>query len=94
MGDANVVKLDRLGPKASCLSHPAFDRGAHPALAWPMRVATGYRDVRTRDFRESANGGAGGLGRDLAGNGQAVRSPRTPDERVLRNGFAPATPAR
>ncbi len=53
--DANIIKLNRFDPKVSYLSYPAFDREAHPALAWSMRVAMGYCDVKTRDFRDSLN---------------------------------------
>ena len=53
--DANVIKLNRLDPKVSYLCYPTFDREAHPALAWSMRVAMGFCDVKSRDFRESPN---------------------------------------
>ena len=50
-----MIKLNRLDPKVSYLSYPAFDREAHPALAWSMRVAMGFCNVKSRDFRESPN---------------------------------------
>jgi len=53
--DANIIKLNRFEPKVSYLSYPAFDREAHPSLAWSMRVAMGYCDVKCRDFRDSPN---------------------------------------
>ncbi|MCC5828561.1 MAG: DNA phosphorothioation-associated putative methyltransferase [Phycisphaeraceae bacterium] len=52
---ANVIKLNRIEPKVSYLAYPTFDREAHPALAWSMRVAMGWCDVKCRDFGESAN---------------------------------------
>ena len=53
--DAALVKFDREEPKISYLAYPRFDRDAHPELAWSMRVAMGWCDVKTRDFRRSAN---------------------------------------
>lgn len=53
--DANVIKLNRLDPKISYLCYPTFDREAHPSLAWSMRVAMGFCDVKSRDFRDSTN---------------------------------------
>ena len=49
------MKFNRAEPKISYLCYPTFDREAHPALAWSMRVAMGWCDVKSRDFRESAN---------------------------------------
>ncbi|QDT16792.1 hypothetical protein CA12_28990 [Alienimonas californiensis] len=53
--DANLVKFNRVESKVSYLCYPTFDREAHPALAWSMRVAMGWCDVKSRDFSKSAN---------------------------------------
>ena len=53
--DATLVKFNREEPKISYLAYPRFDRDGHPELTWSMRVAMGWCDVKTRDFRASAN---------------------------------------
>lgn len=50
-----LIKLDRIEPKVSYLAYPGFDKQAHPALSWSMRVAMGWCDIKTRDFSGSKN---------------------------------------
>jgi DNA phosphorothioation-associated putative methyltransferase len=50
-----LVKLNRLVPKVSYLSYPAFDRDPHPALESSVRADLRRLDVRFRDFRSSKN---------------------------------------
>ena len=52
---ATVIKLRRHEPKISYLSYPEFDREAHPALAFSLRVDLQSMGIKYRDFRETDN---------------------------------------
>jgi DNA phosphorothioation-associated putative methyltransferase len=52
---ANIVKLNRLEPKISYLSYPAFDDDPHPALAQSLSVHLQTFRVRTRDYSDFHN---------------------------------------
>lgn len=53
--DATILKLNRIDPKVSFLAYPSFDQDAHPALSTSLRAHLRTWDLRTKDFRESAN---------------------------------------
>jgi DNA phosphorothioation-associated putative methyltransferase len=52
---ANVVKLNRLEPRISYLSYPAFEDDPHPALAQSLSVHLQTFRVRTRDYSNAGN---------------------------------------
>jgi DNA phosphorothioation-associated putative methyltransferase len=52
---ANIVKLNRLEPKISYLSYPAFEEDPHPALAQSLSVHLQTFRVRTRDYSDFRN---------------------------------------
>jgi DNA phosphorothioation-associated putative methyltransferase len=52
---ANLVKLNRLEPKISYLSYPAFEDDPHPALAHSLSVNLQTFRVRTRDYSDYRN---------------------------------------
>ena len=52
---ANVVKLNRLEPRISYLSYPAFEDDPHPALAQSLSVHLQTFRVRTRDYSNTGN---------------------------------------
>jgi len=51
----NVVKLNRLEPRISYLSYPAFEDDPHPALAQSLSVHLQTFRVRTRDYSNAGN---------------------------------------
>jgi DNA phosphorothioation-associated putative methyltransferase len=52
---ANLVKLNRLEPRISYLSYPAFEDDPHPALAQSLSVHLQTFRVRTRDYTDIPN---------------------------------------
>ena len=52
---ANLVKLNRLEPKISYLSYPAFEDDPHPVLARSLSVNLQTFRVRTRDYSDFRN---------------------------------------
>jgi DNA phosphorothioation-associated putative methyltransferase len=52
---ANIVKLNRLEPKISYLSYPAFEDDPHPALVQSLSVHLQTFRVRTRDYSDFRN---------------------------------------
>jgi DNA phosphorothioation-associated putative methyltransferase len=52
---ANIVKLNRLEPRISYLSYPAFEDDPHPALAQSLSVHLQTFRVRTRDYSDFRN---------------------------------------
>lgn len=52
---ANLIKLHRTRFAISYLYYPDFDAEAHPALSGSAIVYLGTRDVRFRDYSDSAN---------------------------------------
>jgi DNA phosphorothioation-associated putative methyltransferase len=52
---ANIVKLNRLEPKISYLSYPAFEDDPHPSLAQSLPIHLQTFRVRTRDFSDVRN---------------------------------------
>jgi DNA phosphorothioation-associated putative methyltransferase len=52
---ANIVKLNRLEPRISYLSYPAFEDDPHPALAQSLSVHLQTFRVRTRDYADFNN---------------------------------------
>jgi DNA phosphorothioation-associated putative methyltransferase len=53
--DANVVKIHRFTGKLSYLAYPTFDDDPHPALVRSLTVNLRTREVRERDYSQSAN---------------------------------------
>jgi DNA phosphorothioation-associated putative methyltransferase len=52
---ANIVKLNRLEPRISYLSYPAFEHDPHPALAQSLSVHLQTFRVRTRNYSDFRN---------------------------------------
>jgi DNA phosphorothioation-associated putative methyltransferase len=52
---ATIIKLNRLEPKVSFLSYPAFDESAHPALSSSLQADLRRLDVKFRDYRAAEN---------------------------------------
>jgi DNA phosphorothioation-associated putative methyltransferase len=55
IGEATLVKLNRLQPKVSYLVYPDFDRDPHPALHASLLVDLRRLHVKYRDFTGSSN---------------------------------------
>jgi DNA phosphorothioation-associated putative methyltransferase len=49
---ANIIKLNRLEPKISYLSYPAFEDDPHPTLTQSLSVHLQTFRVRTRDYSD------------------------------------------
>ena len=55
VGEATIIKFNRIEPKVSYLSYPGFDKDPHPALATSIRADLRRLDLKFKDFRESKN---------------------------------------
>ncbi|HEY5271974.1 MAG TPA: DNA phosphorothioation-associated putative methyltransferase, partial [Acidimicrobiales bacterium] len=55
VGNATIVKLQRVERKVAYLAYPAFDREGHPALVSSLRADLRTFDVKWTDFQGSGN---------------------------------------
>ncbi len=55
IGEANIVKLHRHGPKISYLEYPGFDKNPHPELAtsWTVNLQSFNINIRKYSLREN-----------------------------------------
>lgn len=55
VGEANIIKLNRITPKVSYMTYPRFDDVPHPALAESVVASLRELRVDVRDYRERDN---------------------------------------